>query len=165
MLSAMALMLTAASPTLSDMVARMGFPAARDGFVRETADVAPSADYALVTYHKAPGISLELGLVQILDMSPKEHYWVRRAELLRGKAAPQPISEGDYKLESSSPTTGYWGKFTVGQAADRQIAAVITFDFGVWDVHVRAEYPAANARASERQIRLFLRSLPWDRLK
>jgi len=155
----------AVSPEDLAMVERMGFPASRDGFVRQPLETRPDADYAVVSYRNAAGITLEIGLVHILDMSPKEHYWVRRAELLRDRASYQLVSEGDYRLEGRRPTLGYWGKFRVGAPPAQTVAAVITFDFGRWDVHIRAEYPDATAVASERQIRFFLRSLAWNRLK
>jgi hypothetical protein len=155
----------ATARTPAEMVERLGFPATRHGFVRTEANASGKADFALVTYRKAPGIQLEIGLVQILDMSPKEHYWVRRAELLRGKSDPGTLAEGDYRLEGRTRSTGCWGKYLVDGPAGRQIAAVITFDFGDWDVHIRAEYPEAQAATAERQIRVFLRSLAWERLK
>lgn len=156
---------TAAPPSRGDLLARFDPPPVRDGFVRREVHAAPNDSFADLVYRERSGIVLEIGFVEILDMSPKEHFWARRAAFLRDKPDAVMLVEGDYLLEGKTTERGYWGKYRFGEAAGRRTGAVITFDFGKWDVHIRAEYPLRDARAAEHRIRRFLRSLAWDRLR
>jgi hypothetical protein len=147
---------------------QFSFPATAGGFTRRNdTETELTGIFARANYVKAIGkqdVLVRIAIIHLLEMSPKEHFAIRRANLTNQIADVRPSGEGEYRMRGLPKGAGYFGRFDSGSAEDRMAYGIWTFDYGAWDIFIRADYPKNNRNKAEAEIRKLLENLDWSLL-
>lgn len=148
------------------------FPAQAKGFVRQNHDFGqPDGEYVTARYEKrlprGTAAKVRVNLVHIEDMTPQQHFIIRKTDLLADRTVVKTVEEGPYHIERPAKLDGWHGIFLTDAAAQpgqRDMRSLWTFYVNGWSIRIVAEYPPANNSAVRASIRQFLNALDWSKL-
>lgn len=148
--------------TLVHVASGLRFPANFKGFRRlnEQAND-PSGQYVAISYaHPLRGskenVVVRFAVVQIEDMSARDHYQIMRQAAMSHFSAPTIVTEGPVKIPTDPSLDAYRGTFSGLRDNQPWRFSLTTVDYGPWSGRMTAAYPQANAAEAERYLGVLL---------
>lgn len=144
--------------TLVHDASGLRFPAEFAGFtrLRERA-FDPGGEYIAIGYDKALGsgedrIVVRIAVVNIEDMSARDHYSIMRQAVMSHFSAPTLLSEGPATIPTQPDLDAYRGIFTGTRDGQPWHFSLTTVDYGYWSGRMTAAYPESQAAAAEESL-------------
>lgn len=144
--------------TLIHMASGLRFPAEFAGFTRlNERAFDPGGEYIAVGYDRPLGtgsdrIVVRIALVQIEQMSAREHFAAMRQKSMSYFSAPTLLSEGPTKIPTQPRLDAYRGTFTGMREGQPWHFSLTTVDYDHWSGRMTAAYPESQAVEAEKHL-------------
>ncbi|WP_395397147.1 hypothetical protein WBP07_31230 [Novosphingobium sp. BL-8A] len=148
--------------TLIHVASGLRFPARFKGFTRLKEQATdPSGQYVAISYdHPLKGgkdhLLVRFAVVQIEDMSARDHYVIMRQAAMSHFSAPSVAAEGPVKIPNNPSLDAYRGTFNGFRDNQPWRFSLTTVNYGRWSGRMTAAYPQADAAEAEQHLAVLL---------
>ncbi len=148
--------------TLIHVASGLRFPAQFKGFTRLKEQATdPSGQYVAISYDHplAAGkdhLLVRFAVVQIEDMSAKDHYVIMRQAAMSHFSAPSIAAEGPVKIPNNPSLDAYRGTFNGMRDNQPWRFSLTTVNYGPWSGRMTAAYPQRDAAEAEKHLGVLL---------
>lgn len=148
--------------TLIHQASGLRFPARFEGFTRlKERATDPSGQYVAISYDHPLGdgkdhLLVHFAVVQIDDMSARDHYLIMRQAAMSHFSAPSIAAEGPVKISNNPHLDAYRGTFNGFRDNQPWRFSLTTVNYGHWSGRMTAAYPQSHAAEAEQHLGVLL---------